>query len=81
MAQMNLSTEKKQIYGHGEQTCGFQDGGEGVGGTWSLGSVDANYCIVIHKQWDLLYSIGTISNHLWYSMMEDNVNKRMYINV
>ena len=28
MAQMNLSTEKKQTHGLGEQTCGCQ-GGEG----------------------------------------------------
>ena len=31
MAQMNLSTEKKQTHGHGEQTCGCQGAGEGVG--------------------------------------------------
>ena len=46
MAQMNLSTENKQIHGHvhghGEQTCGCQEGG---GGTGSLGLIDANYCI------------------------------------
>ena len=27
MAQMNLSTEQKQIRGHREQTCGCQEGG------------------------------------------------------
>ena len=27
MAQMNLSTEKKQTHRHGEQTCGCQGGG------------------------------------------------------
>ena len=26
MAQMNLSTEKKQTQGHGDQTCGCQGG-------------------------------------------------------
>jgi len=26
MAQMNLSTKKKQTHGHGEQTCGCQGG-------------------------------------------------------
>ena len=31
MAQMNLSTEKKHTYRHGEQTCGCQ-GGEGKSG-------------------------------------------------
>ena len=30
MAQMNLSTEKKQTHGFGEQTCGSQAGGEGI---------------------------------------------------
>ena len=30
---------------HGEQTCGCQGGGEGVGWTGSLGLIDANYCI------------------------------------
>ena len=43
MAQMNLPTEKKQTHGHREQTCGCQEGGGGVGGTGSLGLVDANY--------------------------------------
>ena len=41
---MNLSTEKKQIHGHGEQICGCQEEG-GRNGTGSLGLVDANYCI------------------------------------
>ena len=31
MAQINLSTEQKQTYRHGEQTCGHQ-GGEGGSG-------------------------------------------------
>ena len=39
---MNPSTEKKQTQGSGEQTCGCQ---EGVGGTGSVGLVDANCCI------------------------------------
>ena len=45
MAQVNLSTEKKQTHGHGEQTCVAKGEGEGVGWTGSLGLVDANYCI------------------------------------
>ena len=45
MAQINLSTEKKQTYGHGEQTCGCQDVGGGVGGTGSWGLLVANYCL------------------------------------
>ena len=35
-AQMNLSMEKK-IYGHGEQTYGFQGGGGGSGMDWEFG--------------------------------------------
>ena len=27
---MNLSTEKKQTHGHGEQTCDCKGGGEGL---------------------------------------------------
>ena len=41
MAQMNLSTEKKQIHG----LAVAKGEGEGVGGTGSLGLVDTNYCI------------------------------------
>ena len=36
---MNLSTEKKQTHGHGEETGGCQEGG---GSNGSLGLVDAN---------------------------------------
>ena len=38
---MNLSTEKKQTRGHGEQIC--QGGGEGVGWMGNLGLADENY--------------------------------------
>ena len=34
MAQMNLSTEKKQTHRHGEQICGCQEGGRGNGMDW-----------------------------------------------
>ena len=44
MAQMNISTEKKQTHGHEEQTCGCQ-GEEGVGWTGSLGFEESNYYI------------------------------------
>ena len=37
MAQINLSTEKKQTHGHGEQTCGCQEGGGESGRDWSFG--------------------------------------------
>ena len=41
---MNLSTKQKQIHKHGEQTCGCQGGGEGVGWRGNLGLVEAgNY--------------------------------------
>ena len=36
---------RKETHGHGEQTCGCQGGGEGVGWTGSLGLVDANSSI------------------------------------
>ena len=45
MAQTNLSTEKKQIHGHREQTVVAKGEGEGVGSTGSLVLADANYCI------------------------------------
>ena len=34
---MNLSTEKKQTHGHGEQTCGCQGGGGRSGMDWVFG--------------------------------------------
>ena len=42
---MNLSTEKKQTRGHGEQTCGCQGGGGGSRMYWEFGLVDGNFCI------------------------------------
>ena len=45
MAQMNLSTEKKQTHRHGEQTYGCQRGGGRSGMDWELGVIDANYSI------------------------------------
>ena len=53
--------------------------GEGVGRTGSLGLVDANYCIQSGKAMRFqCIAQGTISNHLWWNMTEDNVRKRMY---
>ena len=37
MTQMNLSTEKKQTHGPGEETCGSQGGGGGNGMDWEFG--------------------------------------------
>ena len=34
---MNLSTEQKQAYRHGEQTCGCQGGRGGSGMDWEFG--------------------------------------------
>ena len=34
---MNLSTEKIQIHGHGEETCSCQEGGGGSGWNLELG--------------------------------------------
>ena len=41
---MDLSTEKKQTHGHGENTLVVAEG-QGVGWTGSLGLVDASYSI------------------------------------
>ena len=40
---MNLPTKQKQTHRYGEQTCSCQYGGRGLGWSWSLGLVDANY--------------------------------------
>ena len=45
MAQINLSTEKKQSHGHAEQICGCQGDGEGVEWTRNLGLIGANCCL------------------------------------
>ena len=56
--------------------------GEGVGRTGSWGLIDANYYIwnryAMRSCW---IAQGTISNHLWRNMMEDNVRKRMYMHI
>ena len=45
MAQINLSAEKKQADGHGEQTCGCQGMGYQWDGLGVQGLGDANYFI------------------------------------
>ena len=59
MAQMNLSTEKKQTHGLGKQTCGWQGGGGGSGMDWKFG---ISRCKPLHLEWIsnkiLLYSTG-----------------------
>ena len=47
MAQINLSTEKKQSHGHGEKTCGCQGGGGGIMMDWEFG---ASRCKVLHLE-------------------------------
>ena len=65
MAQKNLSTEKKQNHGHGEQTCGCQGGGGGRGTDWEFG---VSRCKLLHLEWIsneiLCIALGTMSNHL-----------------
>ena len=41
----NEHFHRKENHGHGEQTCGCQGGGEGVGWTGNLGLIDADYCL------------------------------------
>ena len=57
---MNLSTEKKQIYGLRKQTCGCQGlGGGEAGMDWEFG---VSRCKLLHLEWVsngiLLYSTG-----------------------
>ena len=44
---MNLSAEKKQTHGLGEQTCGCQVGGEGNGMDWEFG---VSRCKLLHLE-------------------------------
>ena len=48
MAQMNLSTEKKQTHGLREKTCGCQEGGGGSGMDWEFG---VSRCNLLHLKW------------------------------
>ena len=63
---MNLSTEKKQTHGQGEQTCGCQGGGSGM--DWEFG---VSRCKRLHLEWIsneiLLYSMG---NYIQSLVME-----------
>ena len=59
MAQMNLSTGKKQTHGHGEQTGGCQEGGEGSGKDWEFGVSRCKLlCLERIRKEILLYSAG-----------------------
>ena len=48
MAQINLSTQKKQTHRHGDQTCGCQEGVEGGGMDWEFG---VSRCKLLHLEW------------------------------
>ena len=65
MAQMNLSIEKKQTHGYGEQTCGCQGGGGGSMMDWEFG---VNGCKLLHLEWIsneiLMHSIGNLYSYL-----------------
>ena len=45
---MNLSTEKKQTHGQGEQICGCQRGGQGSGMDWEL---EVSRYKLLHVEW------------------------------
>ena len=47
MAQKNISTEQKQTYRHGEQTCDCQGGGGVSGKDWELG---VSRCTLLHLE-------------------------------
>ena len=46
---------------------------------WEPGLIDANYCLWNGKAMgSCCIALRTLSSHLWWSMMETNVKKRMY---
>ena len=62
---MNLSAEKKQTHGHGEQTCGYQGKGGVSGMDWEPG---VKRCKLLHLEWInndiLLYSTRNYTQSL-----------------
>ena len=74
MAQVNLSTEKK-IMDLENKLVAAKGEGEGVG--WSLGLIDADYCLMNELAMRSSYvALETMSSHLWGSMIM--WEKRMY---
>ena len=71
---MNISTEKKLMALENRIVVAK---GEGVGWTGSMGLIDAK---LLHLEWIsneiLLYSRATISSHLRWSMMENDMRRR-----
>ena len=65
---MNLSSEKKQTHGHGEQTFGCQ---EGQGGSRRDREFGVNRCKLLNLEWIskeiLLYSPR---NYIWSLVIE-----------
>ena len=65
---MNISTEKRQTHGHGEKTCGCQEGGGGSGRDREFG---VSRCKLLHLEWIskevLLHSTG---NYIQSLVME-----------
>ena len=59
---MNLSAEKKPTHGHGEQTCGCQEGEGRSGKDWEFGVIR---CKLLHLEW--------ISNEILLHSTENNV--------
>ena len=58
MAQVNLSTERKQTHGHGQQTCGCQEGGGRSGKDWEF---RVSRCKLLNLKWtrsEILYRTG-----------------------
>jgi len=53
----NEPFHRKKTHGLGEQTCGCQGGGGGIGMDWGLELTDANYCLLSNEI--LLYSTGS----------------------
>ena len=74
MAKMNLSTEQKQIHGHIEQTCGYQEGGGGSGMDWEF---EVSRCKLLHLEWIskkvLLYSTGNYIQSLCCTVEIDRI--------
>ena len=67
MAQVKLSTKKKQTHGHREQTCVCQGRGEGSGVDWEFG---VGRCKLLHLEWiSNEYSTG---NYIKSLVMEHN---------
>ena len=64
---MNLTMEKKQTHGHGEQTCGCRGGEEGSGMDWEF---RVSRCKLLHLEWIsneiLIYSTGNYIQSLLF---------------